>query len=249
MIKKNLWIKNILGSLQRIANRDYQERAWRRNEVYYPCSFEEMMCKLFDDSCLNEFINEKADEFGLSLKQKTALSDFVYAIDKYIDNTEIYTINAPFCIDESKVLDDPEWHKIQKMAQKVLDFFGKIKYQPEDKEWWLQYILYQIAAYSNEDQQRRMWIDKSEIFWSTPLDMYECLYTGCEFDYFIDEYAQKFDLTEVQIVCLERFRSQLNKTPFKITNPENVLSNPDWQKLQVLAHEVLEVFEYSKFKN
>ena len=69
MIKKNLWIRNILACVREVASRDYQERAWLRSEVYAPCSFEEMMCGLFDDCFIREFINEKADEFGLSLEQ------------------------------------------------------------------------------------------------------------------------------------------------------------------------------------
>lgn len=172
MIKKNLWIRNILACVREIANRDYQERAWLRNEVYAPCSFEEMMCGLFDDCFISEFINEKADEFGLSFEQKTALSDLVNALDKYDDNPEIYFSSPPLEVDESKILLDPEWYKIRKMAQKVLSAFGKIKYEPEDKEWWLQFILHSISTYSDVEQQRRMWIDKSKVFWSTPLDMY-----------------------------------------------------------------------------
>jgi hypothetical protein len=85
-----------------------------------------------------------------------------------------------------------------------------------------------------------MWVDKSEIFWSTPLDMYEGLFISCEFDYFIEEYAEKFALTEEQIAVLNQFRSQLKKTPFKTVNPENVLDNPDWQKLQILACRALD---------
>lgn len=243
MIKKNLWIRNILTCVDKIANTDYQERAWLRNEVYKPCSFEEMMCSLFDDCCISEFINEKADEFGLSSEQKTALSDLVNALDKYGDNSEISNSSAPAYVDELKVLMDPEWHKIQKMAQNVLDVFGKIKYESEDKEWWLQFILHSISTYSNVEKQRQMWIDRSEVFWSTPLDMYEGLFTSCEFDYFMDEYAKQFALTEEQIAILDRFRSQLKKTPFKTVNPDNVLDNPDWQKLQILARETLGVLE------
>lgn len=237
MIKKNFWIRNILACVKKIANRDYQERAWLRNEVYYPCSFEEMMCSLFDDYSIREFIKEKADEFDLSSEQKITLCDLVNALDKYGDNPEIYTFSAPFSIDESKILIDHEWHKIQKIAQKVLDVFGEIKYESEDKEWWLEFILYQISVYSDVEKQRRMWVDKSEIFWSTPLDMYEGLFTSCEFDYFMEEYAKKFALTEEQIAVLDQFRSQLKKTPFKTANPENVIDNPEWQKLQILARE------------
>lgn len=237
MIKKNLWIRNILACVQEISSREYQERAWLRNEVYAPCSFEEMMCGLFDDCFIREFINEKADEFGLSFEQKAALSDLVNALDKYGDNPEIYFSSPPLEVDESKILLDPEWLKIRKMAQKVLSAFGKIKYEPEDKEWWLQFILHSISTYSDIEEQRRMWIDKSEIFWSTPLDMYESLFTSLEFDYFMDEYAKKFALTEEQIAVLDRFRFQLKKTPFKTTNPENILDNPEWQKLQLLARE------------
>lgn len=248
-MKKNLWITNILGFVEKIASRDFQERAWLRNEVYWPCSFEEIMCGLFDDCFLREFINEKADEFGLTLEQKAGLSNLVKALDKYDDNPEIYTLSAPFCIDESKILIDPEWHKIQKMAQKILDVFGKIKYEIEDKEWWLQFILNRISDYSNVEKQRQMWVDKSKIFWSTPLDMYEGLVTGCKFDYFMEEYAKKFNLTEEQIAVLDQFRFQLKKTPFMTVNPENILDDPKWQKLQMLAREVRTAFTVSVREN
>ena len=128
MIKKNLWIRNILSCVEEIADKDYQERAWLRYEVHKPCSLEEMMCSLFDDCFIEEFLNEKADEFGLSSEQKTLLSDLVNALDKYDENPEIYTPTVPSGIDESKVLIDPEWHRIQKIAQKVLFIFGKIQY-------------------------------------------------------------------------------------------------------------------------
>lgn len=92
MIKKNLWIRNIIADVRELASRDYQERAWLRNEVYKPCSFEEMMCSLFDDCFIEEFINEKADEFGLSSEQKTTLSDLVNAFNEYGNNPEIYIL-------------------------------------------------------------------------------------------------------------------------------------------------------------
>lgn len=75
MIKKNLWIHNILNCVKKIANRDYQERAWLRHEVHWPCSFEEMMCSLFDDCSIKEFMNEKVNEFDLSFLQKRTLNN------------------------------------------------------------------------------------------------------------------------------------------------------------------------------
>jgi|GEM_PF-557985 len=247
MIKKNLWIKNILTSVQKIASREYQERAWLRNEIYAPCSFEEMMCGLFDDCFIREFVNEKADEFGLSTEQKTALSELVIALDKYDDNPEIYFSNYPLEVDESKVLLDPKWHEIRKIAQRLLSSFGKIKYDLEDKEWWLQFILHSISTYSDTEKQRRMWINKSEVFWSTPFDMYEGLFTDLEFDDFIDKYAKNFALTEDQIADLDRFRFQLKTTPFKTTNPENILDSPDWGKIVHYAREVLDAFDYKRY--
>ena len=90
-----------------------------------------------------------------------------------------------------------------------------------------------------------MGIDKNEVFWSTPLDMYESLFISCEFDYFIEEYAKNFDLTEEQIAILNRLRFQLKKTPFKTINPEDVLGNPEWKKLQILAYEARGAFTES----
>ncbi len=246
MIKKNLWIRNIVSCVRSFADREYQEIAWLRHEAYYPFTYEEIMCQLFDDCFLEEFMAEKADEFGLSSVQKMALSELVIALRKYGGNPEIYYPLLPICIDEAKMLKDPEWHTIQKLAQKVVEAFGKIKYESEDKEWWWYFILNAIFAYSNVDNQKCMWVDKSQTFFSTPLDMYEGLFVSCEFDYFMDEYAKKFELTEEQIVVVNRFRSQLKQTPFRTTKFENLLDNLEWQKLQMLAGEAIIACEYER---
>lgn len=248
MIKRNIWINNIISCVKEIASKEYQEKAWIKNEIHWPCSMEELACSLFDDCFIDEFINEKADEFKLSRKQKSTLTTLVNTFDKYLDKPEIYFPRRPPKIDESKVLADPEWRQIQKKAQKVLKAFGKIKYEPEDKEWCLGYILHSISRYADIEDQKRMWIEKSEIFFSTPRDMHDALFEHCEFDYFMDEYAEKFGLTKQQIEALNRFRCQLKATPFATVDYENLLHHPEWQKLQFLAKEVGEAFSINNVK-
>ena len=75
--------------------------------------------------------------------------------------------------------------------------------------------------------------------------MYEGLVPGCKFDYFMEEYAKKFNLTKEQIAVLDQFRFQLKKTPFMTVNPENILDDPKWQNLQMLAREVRTAFTVS----
>ena len=242
MIKKNYWINNILYCVKIIANKEYQERAWVKQEVYIPCSFGEIYCKLFDDCFIEEFINEKTDEFQLSDSQKSTLSHLICALDQYGDNPEIYTHTSPPRIDEAKMLSDPEWCNIQKMAQKVLDAFGKVKYDQEDEEWWLGSILYWVSKYSDIENQKIKWGKNNKSFFSTPVDMCEGLFIHCDFDYFMDEYAEKFQLTKGQIDALNQLRTQLKKTPFKTAHFEDILNDPAWQKLQTLAYKTCEQF-------
>lgn len=241
MIKKNIWIHNILSCIKKFANLDYQKRAWVQCEIHWPCDFGEIMCSLFDDSGIEDFI-ANANALGLSRKQKHRLSKFVLALDRYADKADIYFPRSPPKIDSAKVLSDPEWHKIQKMAQKVLDAFEDMKYDPHNREDWLNYILSGIAKYSDIADQRKMWVDQSEMFFYTPRDLYDLLFMYADFDSFMDECVQGIGLKERQVEALKKFYAQIQITPFKTAEYEGILDDPKWQKLQMTSKETLEAF-------
>lgn len=132
------------------------------------------------------------------------------------------------------------------MAQTTLDVLRKIKYELDDREWWLSDIMSCISVYSDHEHQKKIWVDKTEVFWSTALDMYEILFIYAEFDYFVEDYAENFFLNEEQIVVLNKFRSQLKTTPFMTVNPKNILDDPDWQHVVDEAKNVLKAFDYKK---
>jgi hypothetical protein len=246
MTNKTRRIINILDVVKDIADPEYQNRAWVKCEINWPCSFGELITRLYDDCDIEEFLRLDGKKYNLTNLQIEALYALVCALNKFCDKPEIYlTHEFPLIADESKILKDPEWHKIRKQAQMVLEYFGKIKFDLSDKDWWLNFILQSIYRYSDIVLQRKMWADKTKVFFSTPLDMYKLLFDSNDFDRFIDEYAEKFGLTKQQIETLHKFRIQLKQTPFATTHFENILNNSDWQKIQARAKEVVDVFHFS----
>ncbi|MBX7066892.1 MAG: hypothetical protein K1X28_06655 [Parachlamydiales bacterium] len=241
IMKRNLWINNIISCVKEIASADYQERAWVKFEIHKPCDFGEIMCSLFDDSAVVEFI-KKANELGLSWKQKRKISKLIRALDSYGDNPEVYAPTNPPMLDGKKMLSDPEWQKIQRMAQKVLDAFAKMKYESENQEDWLDSILYWIFKYSDTENQKRSWVDQSETFFSTPRDMYDGLFMYSDLDDFMDGFVEKIGLTKQQVDALRKFYTQIRATPFKTAEYKGILDNAEWQKLQATAKETLEKF-------
>ncbi|MBU6383653.1 MAG: hypothetical protein KGQ49_02665 [Verrucomicrobia bacterium] len=242
MIAKNMWIDRILSCIKEVASREYQERAWIKHEMHTPCSLEELICSFFDDCFIREFINEKMDEFKLSTTQKLYLSDFVSAFDQYTDRSDIYCSRSPLKIDALKVLSDPEWRKIQKMAQKVLGAFEDMKYDPANREDWLNSIFSGISHYSDVEEQKKMWVNRSETFFYTPRDLYDRLFMYADFDSFMDGYVEEIGLTEQQVEALKKFYAQIQITPFKTAEYEGILDDPQWKNLQTIARETLAKF-------
>ena len=134
MIRKLTWIKIILEDVQKIADLDYQHRAWIDEEFKCPCHFEELMSSLYDSDSIEEFIEtfENSDEF--TRHQISNLKILHDKIEEFYYKPEIYFSNLPLKIDERKVLADPEWHEIRSVAQQVLDAFKDfdIREEPEN---------------------------------------------------------------------------------------------------------------------
>lgn len=248
MINRNLHIKNILGVVNKIADSDYQERAWVKGEIHWPCSFEELNSQLFDDCFISDFIENDAIKYNLSDQQIRSIKTFVAVLDEFGYKPEIYFERLPLKVDEAKVLAHPEWPQIRKLAENVLCAFGKIEFDLNDKEWWLPFILNSIESFANVREQKCKWAQKNQGFYSTPKDMYLHLFKDNDFDRFMDEYAIKFGCSEPQIRALNQFRTTLKSTFFH-SNPSNLsklLKSPDWKRIQVLAYNVLESFNEQK---
>lgn len=103
---KKTWKDHILTALGDIADRDFQRRAWTGTgpEV---SSLVEVVCGLFDDALLHEFV----EKYNATLSQKV-LSD-VRDLDSKIKDLDTDYLNTLPILD---VIDSPQWIEISQIA-------------------------------------------------------------------------------------------------------------------------------------
>lgn len=65
MIKKNLWTRNILAYVRKIASRSYQEGVWVHAEGSECDDIDDTICAFFDEN----YVLEKHQNFGITEKQ------------------------------------------------------------------------------------------------------------------------------------------------------------------------------------
>jgi hypothetical protein len=102
------WTKLITGSVDRLADRNYQERAWfgKSNEISSP---DEMFSELFDDLDFEDYL--RSEEIRLTERQRELGRVLEARMNQYANRT-------PPILDPHKVIDDPEWDEIRRAAQK-----------------------------------------------------------------------------------------------------------------------------------
>ena len=108
------WTTLITDSVDRLADRNYQERAWfdKSNEVSSP---DEMFCQLFDDLDFESYLRSEA--IRLTERQRELGRVLEARMNHYANRT-------PSILDPYTVINDPEWDEIRKAAQ---DFGNSLK--------------------------------------------------------------------------------------------------------------------------
>lgn len=114
MINYQQILKSFLETVHEISDPSFQERVWVKGIGPECSSFEEAICIYFD---YNESIIKDYKLFGLSDLQLETLQEFDKKLRSFCDI-------VPEIVDEKKeILPNPEWHKIQHLAQNTLKTF------------------------------------------------------------------------------------------------------------------------------
>lgn len=108
-------LNSLLKIIENISDSEYQKRVWLQGKGPECSDFDEAMCNFFDDFHAKDII-KNYKTFNVSYSQYQILSEFYKILEKYSNKT-------PLIEDTEKILLDPEWHKIQKLAKKVLESF------------------------------------------------------------------------------------------------------------------------------
>ena len=113
-------VRELLRVVNRIADRDYQERVWLNAAGTEVDSWEETICQFFDDYQADLLLAEGNEALAITPLQYAKLVSFKEALDRYARR-------FPDVISNRVVLEDPEWTKIIEMAKEVRQVFPDSK--------------------------------------------------------------------------------------------------------------------------
>lgn len=118
MMGKEEWIQGLLSVAAEFADKNFQERVWLRGEGPEISSWEEAMCRFFDDYDVDSLLEKYAKELNLTTTQHSQLSALRDELNKFGKRVG----DSPTAED---VLNDPNWTKIRSLASAVHDAFKK----------------------------------------------------------------------------------------------------------------------------
>ena len=75
-MESDLWLKKMGDVLREFSSREFQERVWLKGLGPEVSSYEEAMCRLFDDLGLSRLVDMEWRQAGLSEDQVSALRNF-----------------------------------------------------------------------------------------------------------------------------------------------------------------------------
>jgi hypothetical protein len=112
-MEREQWQSKILATVEHIASREYQSRAWfgLSDSVSSP---EELFNELFDDLIFHLFFTTYSSEF--TEDQKLAWKDLESRLESYAETTSEK-------MNPQTVLADPRWEDIRKSAHRFLEAF------------------------------------------------------------------------------------------------------------------------------
>jgi len=240
MIRKELWIRNIVAFIKQIASAEFQEKGWVKGEVHDYCTFVETMCGLFDDANFDLFLDEKAKELGFAEDQIAALNHLRAALNLYTDKHGCYE-------DPAIIVNDPEWHKIRELAKEALKTFHIEKYLDPSKDIFKTSLLMTIEMISSRQEQERLWIKGDRHFEKPLSSLMDRFFHSHRLHEILNQYKE-YEITEEQHGKLLELYRKLKKYKEKRTNlPENpreILSDPEWKDIQNFAREALKLFDH-----
>jgi hypothetical protein len=118
MMSLKNWLQNLLSVIEEIADEDYQKLVWMGKDPTRVSSFEEVVCRFFDDYDIDGFLEKYCHEDSLPRDQCLHLTELRNMLEKAADVVD--TFNPP-----EKTLNHEVWIAIRSKAKQTLEAFGK----------------------------------------------------------------------------------------------------------------------------
>jgi len=106
---KEIVMRNIYNDIKEISSRYLQEESWLGNDPNKCSSYTEVMCRLFDDNRVEDFLKSTVLEIGFS-------QELILVFNKLVIKLNNYSELQP----DSEIINDPRWEEIRKIAEKVI---------------------------------------------------------------------------------------------------------------------------------
>jgi hypothetical protein len=112
-MENDLWLKKTAEILKEFSSLEFQERVWVKGLGPEVSSYEEAMCRLFDDLGFSRLIDVEWKQAGLRKEQVSALRNFRKELLRF--DKDIPEIPAP-----KDVLSRSSWEDIRASAQRAV---------------------------------------------------------------------------------------------------------------------------------
>ena len=116
MISRELWLANLVNDARALADKQHQEKRWSAPDAKPWENPGELLCAVFDDHLLNEFIAEHSPSF--SAQQLEAATTFKSALVRH-------RALSPKKLIAEDVLVDPEWQLVRHAAARFVAVFDE----------------------------------------------------------------------------------------------------------------------------
>lgn len=104
--------KNIYNDISELSDLSLQRKLWlnESNDTGLVSSYVEVMCRLFDDSGIDDFIDVTASKIGMSNELISKLNRLRVLLKGYKEKDS-----------DEEIINDPEWEKIAEQAKIVIE--------------------------------------------------------------------------------------------------------------------------------
>jgi hypothetical protein len=235
---KDVWIHNVIESLKQIASAEFQEKGWVRGEIHDYCCYIETIAGLSQEGLFNDFVDEKAKEFGFSDEQIKKLDQFRKAI-------RAFDLKFGGWEDPKTIISDPDWLKIRELAKDALKSLGIEKYLDPSKSIFKDSLLNRIYYLTDPDAQER-WCMQERASEQLFDELMNSMFKKCKFSEVVTHYKE-YEITDAQALTLRQFYEALKAYREKQKDTRDireVFNDPEWHQIQALAGEVVKIFDY-----
>lgn len=235
---KDLWIHNVIESLKQIASAEFQEKGWVKDEIHDYCCYIETIAGLKQEGLFDEFVDEKAKDFGFSEEQIKKLDQFRKAI---------YTFDSKYggWEDPKTIISDPDWLKIRELAKDALKSLGIEKYLDPSKSIFKDSLLNRIYYLTDPDAKER-WCMQERASDQLFDELLNGMFKKCKFSEVVTHYKD-YEITDDQAQTLRKFYEALKAYREKQKDPRDIreiFNDPEWHQIQALAGKVVKAFNY-----